>query len=114
MCDEAAGQLSPLLAADTGVHAWSDQAALAQELLGDDPVRIIDALKVAIQEGAVPADLSQFLAYGAALRVARFGNANEHADWETAHHVFTSANAVHQMLTRIGTAKVVTGQAKKR
>jgi hypothetical protein len=36
--------------------------------------------------------------------VARFGNANEHADWETAHHVFTYANAVHQMLKRIGTA----------
>ena len=36
--------------------------------------------------------------------MARFGNANEHADWETAHHVFTHANAVHQMLKRIGTA----------
>ena len=36
--------------------------------------------------------------------MARFGNANEHADWETAHHVFTYANAVHQMLKRIGTA----------
>jgi ParB-like chromosome segregation protein Spo0J len=36
--------------------------------------------------------------------VARFGNANEHADWETAHHVFTYANAVYQMLKRIGTA----------
>jgi hypothetical protein len=34
--------------------------------------------------------------------LARFGNANEHADWETAHHVFTYANAVHQMLIRIG------------
>jgi hypothetical protein len=36
--------------------------------------------------------------------VARFGNANEHADWETAHHVFTYANALDQMLKRIGTA----------
>jgi hypothetical protein len=36
--------------------------------------------------------------------VARFGNANEHSDWETAHHVFTYANALHQMLKRIGTA----------
>src|SRR5262249_15660299 len=36
--------------------------------------------------------------------VARFGNANEHSDWETAHHVFTYANAVDQMLKRIGTA----------
>src|SRR5262249_39578523 len=40
------------------------------------------------------------------LRVARFGNANEHSDWETAHHVFTYANAVHQMLNRIGNAKI--------
>jgi hypothetical protein len=36
--------------------------------------------------------------------VARFGNANEHRDWETAHHVFTYANAVDQMLRRVGTA----------
>jgi hypothetical protein len=50
--------------------------------------------------------LGRSLAYAAALRVARFGNANEHADWETAHHVFTYANAVHQMLTRIGAAKI--------
>jgi hypothetical protein len=35
--------------------------------------------------------------------VARFGNANEFADWETAHHVFTYANALDQMLKRIGT-----------
>ena len=52
--------------------------------------------------GAAPADLGQSLANAAALRIARFGNANEHADWETAHHVFTYANAVHRMLTRIG------------
>jgi hypothetical protein len=34
--------------------------------------------------------------------VARFGTANEHSDWETAHHVFTYANAVHRALKRIG------------
>ena len=75
-------------------------------LLGDDPRGIIDALKRAIRMGATPADLGQSLAYAAALRVARFGYANEHSDWETAHHVFTHANAVHQMLRRIGTAEV--------
>ena len=104
LCDEAAGQLPELFAAGRGTHGWSDHAALARELLGDDPARIVDALKAAIRAGAAPADLGRSLAYGAALRVARFGNANEHADWETAHHVFTYANAVHQMLTRIGTA----------
>jgi nitrite reductase/ring-hydroxylating ferredoxin subunit len=103
LCEEAASQLPDLFAAGR-VDGWSDHATLARELLGDDPTRIIDALKAAIRAGAAPADLSRSLAYGAALRVARFGNANEHADWETAHHVFTYANAVDQMLKRIGTA----------
>jgi nitrite reductase/ring-hydroxylating ferredoxin subunit len=101
---EAASQMRELLAADRGVHVWSEHAALARELLGDDPVGIVDALKEAIRAGAAPADLGRSLAYGAALRLACFGNSNEHADWETAHHVFTYANAVHQMLRRIGTA----------
>jgi nitrite reductase/ring-hydroxylating ferredoxin subunit len=104
LCEEAASQFPELFAASRDIHGWSDHAALAQELLGDDPARIIDALKAAIRAGAAPADLGQSLAYGAALRVARFGKANEHADWETAHHVFTYANAVHQTLKRIGTA----------
>ena len=104
LCEEAGSQLPELFAAGRDIHGWSDHAALAWELLGDDPARIIDALKAAIRAGAAPADLGQSVAYGAALRVARFGKANEHADWETAHHVFTYANAVHQMLKRIGTA----------
>jgi nitrite reductase/ring-hydroxylating ferredoxin subunit len=104
LCEEAASQLPDLLAASRGVRGWSDHAALARELLGDDPARIVDLLKAAIRAGAAPADLGRSLAYAAALRVARFGNANEHADWETAHHVFTYANAVHQMLKRIGIA----------
>ncbi len=108
LCEESTGELADLFAAGRGSRDWSGHAALAQELLGDDPARIVDALKEAIRAGAAPADLGQSLAYAAALRVARFGNANEHADWETAHHVFTYANAVHQMLTRIGTANIDT------
>ena len=104
LCEEAATQLPELFAARQNVHGWTDHAALARELLHDDPARIIDALKEAIRAGAAPVDLTQSLAYGAALRVARFGNANEHADWETAHHVFTYTNALHQMFKRIGTA----------
>jgi nitrite reductase/ring-hydroxylating ferredoxin subunit len=104
LCEEAASQLPDLLAASRGVRGWSDHAALARELLVDDPARIVDLLKAAIRAGAAPADLGRSLAYAAALRVARFGNANEHADWETAHHVFTYANAIHQMLKRIGIA----------
>ena len=104
LCDKAASRLPELFAVGRGAPRWSDHAALARDLLGDDPVTIIDALKAAIRAGAAHADLGRSLAYAAALRVARFGNANEHSDWETAHHVFTYANAVHQMLKRIGTA----------
>ncbi|NUY00935.1 Rieske 2Fe-2S domain-containing protein [Paraburkholderia youngii] len=104
MCDEAASQISNLFAAGRSVQGWSDHAALALELLSDDPARIIDSLKEAIHAGAASADLGQALAYGAALRVARFGNANEYSDWETAHHVFTHANALHQILRRVGDA----------
>lgn len=108
LCAESTRELAELFAAGRVSPGWSGHAALAQELLGDDPARLVDALREAIRAGAAPADLGQSLAYAAALRVARFGNANEHADWETAHHVFTYANAVHQMLTRIGTANIDT------
>jgi nitrite reductase/ring-hydroxylating ferredoxin subunit len=103
LCDKAASQLPELFALGRGAPCWSDHTALARDMLGDDPVTIIDALKAAIQAGAAPIELGRSLAYAAALRVARFGNANEHSDWETAHHVFTYANAAHQMLKRIGT-----------
>jgi nitrite reductase/ring-hydroxylating ferredoxin subunit len=104
LCEQAASELPQLFAAGSGVQGWSDHAALARELLGDDPASIVDALKAAIRVGAAPTDLSRSLAYAAALRVARFGNANEHSDWETAHHVFTYSNAIDQVLKRIGIA----------
>jgi len=102
LCDDAVNELPQLFAAGRGAHGWSDHARLAEELLGDDAVAIIEALKAAIRAGAAPADLGRSLAYAAALRVARFGTSNEHSDWETAHHVFTYANAVDQLLTRSG------------
>jgi nitrite reductase/ring-hydroxylating ferredoxin subunit len=104
LCAEVAAELPGLFAARPNVHGWSDHATLAQALLGDDLAAIMDALKAAIRAGAAATDLGRSLAYAAALRLARFGSANEHADWETAHHVFTYANAVHQMLKQIGTA----------
>jgi nitrite reductase/ring-hydroxylating ferredoxin subunit len=106
LCERATSELPELFAAGSGLDGWSDHALLARDLLGDDPAGIIDALKAAIRAGAAPADLGRSLAYAAALRVARFGNANEHSDWETAHHVFTYANAVHQTLNRIGNGKI--------
>jgi nitrite reductase/ring-hydroxylating ferredoxin subunit len=104
LCEQAGSELPGLF---TSAGGWKDHAKLAARLLGDDPAATISALKAAAHAGASPADLGRALAYAASLRVARFGTANEHADWETAHHVFTYANAVHQALKRIGSGTAV-------
>jgi nitrite reductase/ring-hydroxylating ferredoxin subunit len=102
LCESAAPELPALFTVGRDRGPWLKHAELTQLLLGDDPSAIIAALKTAICDGAAFADLGRSLCYAAALRIARFGAANEHGDWETAHHVFTYCNAVHQGLKRIG------------
>jgi nitrite reductase/ring-hydroxylating ferredoxin subunit len=102
LCEETAAELRDVFATARRPDRWSDHVQLSAALLGDDPRAILEALKTAVLAGASPADLGGSLAYAAALRVAHFGTANEHADWETALHVFTYANAIHQALKRIG------------
>jgi hypothetical protein len=104
LCERAATELPLLFTVGRDRGQWSKHAELAQLLLGDDPKAIIAALEAAISAGAAFADLGRSLSYAAALRIARFGLANEHGDWESAHHVFTYGNAVHQGLKRIGSA----------
>lgn len=101
LCEEATQELRGVSAGVDGGAAWSEHVVLAAALLGADATLILEALKAAVRAGASPVDLSRSLAYAAALRVAQFGTANEHSDWETAHHVFTYSNAVHQVLKRI-------------
>lgn len=103
LCEAAFAELPALLAAGAAQRgSWSEHRALADALLGDDPAGIVEALKAALGEGARGADLGRALAYAAALRVARFGTANEHSDWDTAHHAFTYCNALDQLLKRVG------------
>jgi hypothetical protein len=102
LCEKAATELPAHFAVGRDRGPWSKHAELAQVLLGDNPSAIVAALQVAVSDGASFDDLGRSLSYAAALRVARFGTANEHGDWETAHHVFTYCNAVHQGLKRIG------------
>ncbi len=104
LCDEAAGQLPELFAASRRASGWSDHAALARSCWAT--IQPESSTRSRRQSVRAPTDLGLALAYGAALRVARFGNANEHADWETAHHVFTYANALCQMLGRIRIATI--------
>jgi nitrite reductase/ring-hydroxylating ferredoxin subunit len=98
----AFAELPPLLAEGASQRGcWRDHAGLAQQLLGEHPGDIVGALGSAVRAGAAPTDLSRALAYAAALRVARFGTANEHSDWDSVHHVFTYCNALHGMLKRV-------------
>jgi nitrite reductase/ring-hydroxylating ferredoxin subunit len=99
LCEAASAKLPDLLAAGRAERgSWRSHAQLARQLLADDPEAIIAALATALRAGATAADLGRALAYAAALRVAWFGTANEHSDWETAHHAFTYCNALHQLL----------------
>src|SRR5262252_8019276 len=104
LCQQASLELPRFFVARKS-SGWSDHVLLAESLLAYDPAAIVDALATAARDGATPADAGRALAYAAAFRVARFGTANEHSDWETAHHVFTYTNAVHQALKRIGSAR---------
>ncbi len=102
LSEAASAGLAEILAAGRAERgSWRSHAHLARQLLIDDPKAIIAALAAALRAGATAADLGRALAYAAALRVAWFGTANEHSDWETAHHAFTYCNALHQLLKRI-------------
>src|SRR5215469_2318103 len=108
LCETASAELPDLLAAGSAERGrWQCHAELARQLLADDPQAVIGALVGAIRSGATAADLGRALAYAAALRVAWFGTANEHSDWEAAHHAFTYCNALHQLLSRITTEQPV-------
>ncbi len=77
-----------------------DVGAVAWELLADDPVEVADALVRAHEAGANDEQLGRALAYAASLRILRFHVQNDHGDWDTVHHSFTAANALHQALSR--------------
>lgn len=79
---------------------WADDNALADVILGDDPVGILDALQDAVRDGATAERLGSVVAYAAFVRMARFHTSNEFGDWDTVHNTLTAANALHQALKR--------------
>ena len=83
-----------------GIEDPAGVAALGWELLGDDPVEVVEALCQAAGAGASLEQLGRALALAAALRITRFHTQNDFSDWNTVHHGFTAANALHQALRR--------------
>ncbi len=102
MLARADARLPGLLAdaAATGVDPNYDAEALAWRLLDDYPAQVIAVLEEAIAAGAPGEALGRAVAYAAALRITRFHTQNDFGDWNTVHHAFTTANALHQALRR--------------
>ncbi len=88
---------------------WANREALVTILLGEDAQAIADSLLAALQTGCTETELAGAVAYAAALRIARFHTNNDFGDWDTAHHTFTFANAVHQGLRRVASQSLLRG-----
>ena len=88
---------------------WSGQAQLVEILLGEDPQAIADSLLDALRQGCTEVELASAVSYAAALRIAHFHTNNDFRDWDTAHHTFTFANAVHQGLRRVPSPELLRG-----
>jgi nitrite reductase/ring-hydroxylating ferredoxin subunit len=84
-------------------------AALGWRFLEADPRAVVDTLLQALRGGIDEEQLGRAIAYAAALRLTRFHVQNDHADWNTVHHSFTSANALHHALQRRPTPELLRG-----
>ncbi|WP_242049353.1 Rieske (2Fe-2S) protein [Aulosira sp. FACHB-615] len=108
ICDLAFEQLPTVLSqGKPRQETWSNGDELVSILLGEDPQAIADSLLDALQSGCTPEQLASIVTYAAALRVARFNTNNDFGDWNSAHHPFTFANAVHQALRRVPTVELL-------
>jgi hypothetical protein len=110
LADETVAALPAAIAAgESRAGAFDDVAGLGWQLLEDDPRAVVDALLEAVRAGATPEQIGRAVAYAAALRITRFHTQNDFGDWDTVHHAFTSANALHQALVRNPTPELLRG-----
>jgi nitrite reductase/ring-hydroxylating ferredoxin subunit len=88
---------------------FSDVAGLAWALLEEDPDAVVGSVLDAVAVGAAPEQIGRALAYAAGLRIVRFHTQNDFGDWNSVHHAFTAANALHQALVRCPTPELLRG-----
>ncbi len=94
---------------EAGGSNFDDVAGLAWRFLEDDPYAVSDALVESARAGATPELIGRAVAYASALRITRFHTQNDFGDWDTVHHAFTAANALHQALQRNATPELLRG-----
>ncbi|UIO99509.1 Rieske (2Fe-2S) protein [Halobaculum sp. CBA1158] len=99
MCEERFDRLDEVVADGEG-ETWTEPDDFTQRLHASDPEAVFDALEEAIRAGATVEELASAVSFAAAKRVALFATSNEFADWNTVHHTFTFANAVHRAAER--------------
>ncbi len=109
LVNRAADRLSQVLSNSRPGAGWHGEVALAGVICGEDPQEILDGIVAAAEAGSRPEQLSKALAYAAALRVARFGTANEISDWVSALHSFSYCNGLHQAIQRCAGIEPVCG-----
>ncbi|MBD2608449.1 Rieske (2Fe-2S) protein [Scytonema hofmannii FACHB-248] len=88
---------------------WDDRDQLIPILLSDNAQAIANSLLTALGQGCSEEELAGIVAYAAALRIAQFSTNNDFGDWDSAHHTFTFANAVHQGLRRVTSPELLRG-----
>jgi nitrite reductase/ring-hydroxylating ferredoxin subunit len=88
---------------------FHDVGGLGWLILSDDPSDVVRSVCDAVVAGASPEQLGRALAYAAALRLVRFHPQNDFGDWDTVHHAFTAASALHQALIRNPTVELQRG-----
>lgn len=108
LCFDAQERLPDLVAAGED-RTWERPDDFVSDLLIDDPHAIIETLTDAIRAGATSEQLASAITAAALRRIARFSTSNEFSDWNTVHHTFSYANAVHGMARRTDATEVYRG-----
>ena len=110
LVQRANGQLGDALEAGRRRRgSFTDVSGLGWQFLTDDPDAVVDALLDALRAGASEEQVGQALTYAAALRITRFHTQNDFGDWDTVHHSFTTANALHHALQRSPSPELLRG-----
>ena len=86
-----------------------DVGALGWSLLAEEPDLVAESLVASATAGATAEELARAVAYAASLRLVRFHLNNDPGDWDTVHHTFTFANAVHQAIVRHPSRELLRG-----
>jgi nitrite reductase/ring-hydroxylating ferredoxin subunit len=107
--DRASAALADLVGAGSVGLDDHDLGQVGWALLDEDPVAVADQLVDAARRGATAEQLARAVALAAALRIVRFHTQNDISDWESVHHTFTTANAVHQAIAHHPTPELLRG-----